>query len=438
MTNSLPPTPTPGPKGSLATPPSIDLIGATALGVGGMMGAGLYTLLGLAARSAGVLLPLAFLLAGAAASFSVYSYARLGTAFPSRGGGAHFLLAALGDTDLCASLNVFQYVAYLIATSLYGAGFAEYVGALAGGHLPTVAQRLIGAAAVVVFTVVNLVGPQLVDRSQKLIIAAEVVILALLLVLGTTHTDPGRILATPWPGGAGVLTAAGLLYVTFQGFGVVSNAAQDMRSPKTQLPRAMFLALGIVLVVYLLVSSLVVTLLPIAEIERDAGHVLANAGGAVLGRTGFLVIAAAAILATASAVNATLFASANIGADLADSRQLPAALARPWLSSANVSLPVSAGVVILLVLFFPLDAVGQMTSLAFLIVYGAVSAAHLRVRGRTGARAWPLLLAVAINAALFVSLLIDTIRTGSPATWITFLGVLAGSFALTAWLRRDR
>jgi Amino acid transporters len=123
---------------------SIDLIGATALGVGGMMGAGLYTLLGLAARSAGVLLPLAFLLAGVAASFSVYSYARLGTAFPSRGGGAHFLLAALGDTDLCASLNVFQYGAYLIATSLYGAGFAEYVGALAGGHLPAVALRLIG------------------------------------------------------------------------------------------------------------------------------------------------------------------------------------------------------------------------------------------------------------------------------------------------------
>jgi len=79
-----------------------------------------------------------------------------------------------------------------------------------------------------------------------------------------------------------------------------------------------------------------------------------------------------------------------------------------------------------------------MTSLAFLIVYGAVSAAHLRVRGKTGARAWPLLLAVAINAALFVSLLIDTVRTGSPATWITFLAVLAGSFALTAWLRRGR
>lgn len=414
----------------------IDLMGATALGVGGMMGAGLYTLLGLAARSSGVLLPLAFLMAGIAASFSVYSYARLGTAFPGRGGGAHFLEAALGNTFLCAALNVFQYGAYLIATSLYGAGFSEYVGALAGGHLPTGALRLIGAAVVLAFSLVNLVGARLVDRSQKVIIAGELVILALLLLLGAFHADPERLTSTPWPQGAGVVTAAGLLYVTFQGFGVVTNAAQDMRSPKTQLPQAMFLALAIVLVVYLLVSTLVVTLLPLAAIERDAGHVLANAGGVVLGRPGFLVIALAAILATSSAVNATLFASANIGADLASNHQLPAALARPFHNGSTLALPVSTGLVILLVLFFPLDAVGQMTSLAFLIVYGAVSAAHLRVRGKTGARAWPLLLAILINAALFVSLLFHTIRTGSPGTWITFLAVLAGSFALTAWRGR--
>lgn len=435
------------PTPSLSPPPadtapqpaaSIDLIGATALGIGGMMGAGLYTLLGLATLSAGVLLPLSFLLGGFAASFSVYSYARLGTAFPSRGGGAHFLLACLGDTRLCASLNVFQYAAYLIATSLYGAGFAEYVGALAGGSLPTAVQRLIGALAVLLFLAVNLVGARLVDRAQKLIIAAELLIIAVLLAVGSLHADLPRIITTPWPTGAGVVTGAALLSVTFQGFGVVTNAADAMNAPRRELPRAMFLALGLVLVVYLLVGLLVVTTLPVAVIERDAGHVLASAAAAVLGRTGYLVIAIAALLATASAVNATLFASANIAASLAAEGQLPSLLARHFTARSSLALPVSAALVILLVLFFPLNAVGQMTSLAFLITYGAISAAHLRVRGRTGARAWPLLLAVAINAALFVSLLFDTVRSGSPATWITFLAVLGGSFALTALWRRGR
>lgn len=413
-------------------------MGATALGIGGMMGAGLYTLLGLAATSAGVLLPLSFLLGGVAASFSVYSYARLGTAFPSRGGGAHFLLACLGDTSLCASLNVFQYVAYLIATALYGAGFSEYVGVLAGGTLSTVFQRVIGAAVVLLFLGVNVVGAKVVDRAQKLIIGAELLILALLLMLGLFHADPSRLTGTPWPRGTGIVTGAALLYVTFQGFGVVTNAADEMQSPRRELPRAMFLALALVLVVYLLVSLLVVSLVPLATIQRDAGHVLANAGAVVLGRTGFLVVSTAALLATASAVNATLFAAGNIGASLAGEGQLPALLVRRFTNHSTLALPVSAALVILLVLFFPLNAVGQMTSLAFLITYGAISAAHLRVRNHTGARAWPLILAVAINTALFVSLLFDTLRSGSPATWITFLAVLAGSFGLTALLRRPR
>lgn len=342
------------PKGPIApgqpkAPPpaaaSIDLIGAIALGVGGMMGAGLYTLLGLASRSAGVLLPLAFLVAGVAASFSVYSYARLGMTLPSRGGGAYFLLAMLGNTRLCAALNIFQYAAYLVATALYGAGFADYVGALTGGRLPPLALRLVGAAVVVLFTVVNLVGAKLVDRAQKLIIGTELVILALLLAFGTRHADPARLTAVAWPGLAGVVTGAGVLYVTFQGFGVVTNAAQAMRSPRTELPRALpraltwAVALVLVLVVYLLVSGLVVTLLPLSTIEAAAGHVLAVAGAAALGRPGFLVIGAAALLATASAVNATLFASANIGADLPATSNCPAGWPGPLAPPPAVLCP---------------------------------------------------------------------------------------------------
>lgn len=180
----------------------------------------------------------------------------MGTAFPSRGGGAHFLLACLGDTPVCAALNVFQYAAYLIATALYGAGFSEYVGVLAGGTLPSGLLRLIGAGTVLLFLVV-------------------------LLLFGSLHADPGRLIRTPWPDPGGVVTGAALLYVTFQGFGVVTNAAEEMSSPRRELPRAMFLALALVLIVDLLVSLLVVSLLPLEDIQRDAGHVLANAGAAL-------------------------------------------------------------------------------------------------------------------------------------------------------------
>ena len=103
----------------------------TALAVGGMMGAGLNASLGLAAETSGGLLPLAFVIAGIVAAFSVYSYAKLGWAYPSRGGAAVYLRDAFGEGLISRGLNVFQFAAYIIATALYAAGFAEYDGPLA-------------------------------------------------------------------------------------------------------------------------------------------------------------------------------------------------------------------------------------------------------------------------------------------------------------------
>jgi amino acid transporter len=421
---------------SSSSPKGIGLVAAAALGVGGMMGAGLYTLLGLAASSAGAWVPVSFVLAGFAALFSVYSYSKLGAKFPSKGGAAQFIRVEWGHGITSGSINVFQFVAYLIATSLYAAGFAEYVGALAGGDLPSWASRAVGVGVVVVFTMVNLLGSRLVGRAETAIIAVETTILVGFVVLGLFKADPARVTSAPSPGLVGILTGAALLYVTYQGFGVVANASGEMREPRRELPRAMFSALAIVGVIYVVVSALVVALIPLSAILADAGHVLADAGQAVAGRAGFVVISAAAILATASAVNATVFAASSIGSDLASNRQLPAVMGRSLGAKVPVSLLVSAAVVILLVLFFPLSAVGQMTSLAFLVVYGAVSAGHLRIRSQTGARSWPLVLAVVVNSVLFVVLLVDTVRTGPAATWMTLIAALLGSVLFSRAIRQ--
>jgi amino acid transporter len=409
----------------------------TALGVGGMMGAGLYTLLGLAAQTSGGLLPLAFLVAGVVAGFSVYSYAKLGSALPSRGGAATYLRAAFGEGLVAGGLNVFQYAAYIIATALYAAGFAEYVAALAGDS-GGMLRRVVGVGVVVLFAVVNLVSSKLVGRSESFIIAIEMLVLVGFVAFAVPKLEPERITqAAPAGGGVlGVLSAAALLYVTYQGFGVAATAGGSMANAKRDLPRALYLALGVVATVYLVISTVVVMLLSLTDHTDAVGHLLADAGEAVAGRTGFVVISAAALLATASAVNATLFACANIGYDVADKGELSRPLTRPVGRVGNVALLIAAGAVILLVLFFPLSAVGQMTSLAFLVVYGAVSVGHLRLRSRTGARRGPLLAAIIANGVLFVLLLVQAVRTGPPSTWITLLAVLVASFAIEWWYRR--
>ena len=101
------------------------------------MGAGLYTLVGLA----GVWVPLAFLVGGAVSVFSVYSYAKLGARYPSRGGAAQFLIRCFGDGVIAGGLNVFQFLGWIIAMALYCAGFAGYVRRCCRGRHPTGRRR---------------------------------------------------------------------------------------------------------------------------------------------------------------------------------------------------------------------------------------------------------------------------------------------------------
>ena len=108
------------------------------------MGAGLYTLLGLASTTAGVWLPLAFLVGGAVSVFSVYSYAKLGAKYPSRGGAAQFLIRCFGDGVIAGGLNVFQFLGWIIAMALYCAGFAGYVRALLPWETPEWSGKVIG------------------------------------------------------------------------------------------------------------------------------------------------------------------------------------------------------------------------------------------------------------------------------------------------------
>ena len=408
----------------------------TALAVGGMMGAGLYTLLGLAASTSGGILPLAFVIAGVVAALSVYSYAKLGSAYPSRGGAAVYLRDAFGEGLVAGGLNVFQYAAYIIATALYAAGFAEYVAALADNSGQEL-RRVVGVGVVVIFTAVNLISSKLVGRSETAIIGIEMVVLVGFLAFAVTHIEPDRISQAAPGGTLGIFSAAALLYVTYQGFGVAATAGGNMVDAKHNLPRALYTALAIVAVVYVVISTAVVMLLDLTQHTDTVGHLLADAGQAAAGRIGFVAVSIAALLATASAVNATLFASANIGYDVAEKGEISRPLTRPVGRVGNMALLAAAICVIALVVFFPLSAVGQMTSLAFLLVYAAVSLGHLKLRAHTGARRGLLIGAIVANAVLFTLLLIEAVRTGPASTWITLILVFAASFGYE-WLRRRR
>jgi len=412
----------------------ISLFSATALGIGGMMGAGLFSLLGTASAHAGSHIPLAFLLGAIAASFSVYSYAKLGATFPSSGGAATFTVMSFGPGVISGGLNIFQYIAYLIAAALYAAGFSEYANTLLGGNLSSWEIKAVGAIIVILCAGINLLGTEIVGTAETLAIGFVTFALLLFSAKGIYVAEVSTFEMSNWSIN-GIAIATGILYINYQGFGVVTNSSNAMQSPRKELPLAMFSALILVTVAYVLVSTAVILLLTPAQMAAYSGHVLADAAQIVAGKAGFIVIGASALLACAAALNATIFAASNIAADMASKSSVSKVLGDEVLNTEFRALTISALLVIALVLAFPLDVVGKMASLAFLLVYAAITYGHIRVRSQTGANLWPLLAAIIINLSLFLTLFINVIET-APNSAIALAIALVGSFVIEATARK--
>ena len=399
-----------------------------------MMGAGLFSLLGTASAHAGSHIPLAFLLGGLAASFSVYSYAKLGSTFPSSGGAATFTVMSFGPGVISGGLNIFQYIAYLIAAALYAAGFSEYANTLLGGNLTSLEVKIVGAVIVILCSGINLLGTNIVGKAEMLAIGFVTLALLLFSVEGIHVANLGTFHFSGWSLN-GIAIATGILYINYQGFGVVTNSSNAMREPQKELPLAMFSALILVTIAYILVSTAVILLLSPAQIASYNGHVLADAAQIVSGKAGFIVIGVSALLACAAALNATIFAASNIAADMTRKSSVSKALSDEVLNTEFRALTVSAFLVIALVLAFPLEVVGKMASLAFLLVYAAITFGHILVRNQTGAKLWPLWAAIIINLSLFATLFINVIET-APNSAIALVIALIGSFVIEATSRK--
>jgi amino acid transporter len=238
-----------------------------------------------------------------------------------------------------------------------------------------------------------------------------------------------------WPEDSAILFGAGVLFIGYEGFGLVTNAARDMRDPKTVLPRALYTSVILVIVIYLAVSITVSGNLTDAQIEGARDYALAEAAKPFLGEFGFRLIAIAALFSTASAINATLFGSANVCYMIARDGELPARLSGTVWKDATGGLLLTAGLVALVTLAFDLSGIAMMGSAAFLLVYAAVNAGHLRVLKQTGANAIIVLLSLITCLAMFALLGVYTWRQ-QPAAIVALVVIAALSFAAEWAYRR--
>jgi amino acid transporter len=252
---------------------------------------------------------------------------------------------------------------------------------------------------------------------------------------GLWFIKPGNLSPELWPETKAILFGAGVLFIGYEGFGLITNAARDMRDPKTMLPRALYTSVILVIIIYLAVSVTVSGNLSNAQIERAKDYALAEAAKPFLGEFGFRLIAIAALFSTASAINATLFGSANVCAMIARAGELPGRLSRTEWKQATGGLLLTAGLVLAVTLSFDLSGIAMMGSAAFLLVYAAVNAGHLRVLKQTGANAIIVWLSLITCLAMFVVLGVYTWQQ-QPQAIAALVIIAAASFAAEWAYRR--
>jgi len=413
----------------------IGLVAAVSIGIGGMVGAGIFSILGVVAHAAGNAMWLAFAIGGVVALLSTYSYAKLGATFPSAGGATHFLVKSFGDGVLAGGLNLFMWAGYIISLALYATAFGGYAATFVTTAPSALLLKSLAVASVLLLTLVNAFGATLMGRWETVIVAVKVAILALFAAVGLCFIRPGYLSPELWPETKSVLFGAGVLFIGYEGFGLITNAAADMRDPRKMLPRALYTSVILVIALYLAVSLTVTGNLSDYEIEQAKDYALAEAAKPFLGQFGFRLIAIAALFSTASAINATLFGSANVCYMIARDGELPVGLSRTEWKDATGGLLLTAALVVVVMLIFDLSGIAMMGSAAFLLIYAAVNAGHLRVRDQTGASAIIVWLSLLTCLAMFAILCVYTYQE-QPRAIAALILIAAASFAAEWAYRR--
>ncbi len=408
-----------------------------AIGVGGMVGAGIFSLLGVAGQLAGNATFASFIVAGVVALLCIYSYARLAARYPSAGGTAEFLVRGLGRGILSGGFNILLWITYVVGLALFARAFGGYARSLLPAGAGPAWTNGFATAVVLVFLGVNFVGARAVGKAEVAIVGVKVAVLVGLAAVGLFFAKPALLSPSLWPAPSNVLFGAALVFLAYAGFGLIVTATEDMKDPRRTAPRALYAAVLLVTGIYVSISLMTFGNLSVASVVAAQEYTLAEAARPFLGIWGFKVVAATALLSTASAINAQLYGATNISYVTAKEGELPELFERRAWRHSKEGLYITAGLTLLFANIFDLSRIATLGSGGFLLVYAAVHAGHLRLRGETGARAWLLWLALAGCLASFGVLVYYEIHH-SPLTLAVLAGVVAISFGAERVYGRHR
>jgi amino acid transporter/nucleotide-binding universal stress UspA family protein len=359
-------------------------LAALTIGVGTMIGAGIFVLPGDAVTTAGSLAVAAFVVGGAIALLTALSASELGTAMPKSGGAYFYVNHALGP--LFGSVAGWaNWLGLAFASAFYMVGFGEYIqlivgisGAVSLGPISLNVATLIALVGGAFFVSVNYVGAKETGKLQNIIVIILVAILAVFTLVGGLQADISNLPANE--GYGPMLTATGFIFVSYLGFVQITSVAEEIKEPGKNLPRAVIGSVVLVTAVYALVLFVMSASLEPGFIAGIGDNQIAvvEVADILLGPIGAVAMLFGGLLATASSANASILASSRINFAMGRDEIITPSLneVHPRFATPYKSIAITGGLILAFILAG--DLVGGN---AILTLSGAASFLHLVIYG---------------------------------------------------------
>jgi amino acid transporter len=359
-----------------------------AIALGGMVGGGIFSILGVSVEQIGNLAPVAIGIGGGLAFLAAYSYVKLALLYKDPGATYTFFKKAFPRRKKASSavgwLIIFGYISTL---ALYGFTFASYFCSFFESLNNPTGQKITAGAIIGLFALINVSSVEGMGKLEDLMVYTKIGILVVISALlgwkgDLTNMQPLLEPSTPW---SGVFIVAAMTFVAYEGFQLVINAYDEMESPQKNIPRSIYTSVGIAALLYVLLATAALSTIPKSEIIADKEYALAAGASEFLGSFGQFIVIFGALLATSSAISGTLFGSSRLVAVVAKDGFLPAFLGKriktyiPAYAIGLMSL-----MAYLLILSGGLQLILEFGSITFILVSLLMAYANYRKRKDTG------------------------------------------------------
>lgn len=463
---------------------NLGLFDITMIGVGAMIGAGIFVLTGIAAGTAGPALILAFALNGVITVLTAMVYAELGSAIPEAGGGYLWVKEGLpGPNGFLAGWM--SWFAHAVAGSLYGVGFggfiyellrilfldpekahAEGVGVFLSGPImlpfglelteAALVQKVFAVLVILLFLYINYRGTSETGAVGNIVTVLKVIIILIFIVSGLfvifgnpIHFEKFNNFAPE--GIIGIVSAMGLTFIAFEGYEIIVQAGEEVRDPRRNIPRAVFLSLAIVVPIYMLVAFVIIGAVEVPEGTviyewlGELGEIGIARAAAQFMPFGTFLIMIGGLLSTMSALNATTFSSTRVSFAMGRDKALPDGFAK--VSSKTRTPHIALGWSGLLILFaaiaLPVEDVAASADIMFILLFLQVNLAVITIRSKYGKDLrygyllpfFPLLPLIAIGAQF---LLVLSLFNVSPIAWVFAIAWMISGFSIYFFYARPR